>query len=474
VSRSELGGDPGYGVPDLLARHISRRQVLTGMGVGAAGIFLAACSSTPAKAPSKAAKPSKPVSITLWHSMTDVNLTALQYLTHQFNTSQHEVTVTLVNQSSYTDTLTAYEAALSGGPIANIVQMESHDLQLLIDSDSVVPVESFIDASHYLTSDYLPSAIDYFRVRGTLWALPFAISGQILYYNKLNFDAGGLDSSAPPSTLAELEDAARTLTERKVVPYGMALSLTSSTFKEWLAMAGQELVNHGNGRTARATAVEFDGPIGERIADWYATMYGKKWAQASPPSGSEAYDNLLAIGSGTSAMTISTSATLGTVLSLLSTYPKVRLGVGPLPGPNGTKGVYVGGSGLYIVKTRSTADEQAGAWEYIQHLCSPASQAYWAAKTGYVPVRQAAASIPVLANAWTAHPEYKVAFDQILSSPVTAASSGEVVGPADKIGTDLDNMLTLISEGKAPAQVLKSAASQANSAIAQYNSSVGA
>jgi len=468
---------------------VTRREVLGGLIAGAAGLTLAACGSPkvvvkkrlPSSFPLGAAAKAKvkPVDVVFWNSMTDVNHEALKYLTDQFNSSQSDVRVTLVDQNSYPDTLTAYQAALSGGPLPQVVQMETDDLQLLIDSQSVVPIQDAIDASHMSTADFLPEALDYFRVEGKIWAMPFAVSSQILYYNKKALTSAGLDPSSPPQTIEELKSTAKTLTEKKIViddkslTYGMALPLDSSTFEEWLSMGGVPLVNHGNGRSGRATKVEFDNSLGKELFEWYATMFDNKWAQPTPGEGSGAYDNLLSIGAGKSAMTISTSATLGTVVSLLAHYPNVSLGIGPLPGPNGTKGVFIGGSGLYIVKLRATPEQQDGAWQYIQHLSTPASQAYWAAKTGYVPVRKSSLEQSILKNRWTKYPEFKVAYDQILASPVTEASSGAVLGPASTVSTDIVDALTQVSEGHSPLSALAQAATRANAAIASYNARIG-
>ncbi len=58
-------------------------------------------------------KASKPVEITFWHSMNRGLGDALQKLTDQFNSSQSDVKVTLVNQIDYVQTFTKYKAGLS-------------------------------------------------------------------------------------------------------------------------------------------------------------------------------------------------------------------------------------------------------------------------------------------------------------------------------------------------------------------------
>src|SRR5664279_3549912 len=101
---------------------LDRRGFLGLLSVAAGGAVLGACSSGssgssgssesstspttafPLGAAAKAS--SKPTAVTLWHSMSYNNQKTLQKLTDDFNASQGDVHVGLVNQNSYTDTLT--------------------------------------------------------------------------------------------------------------------------------------------------------------------------------------------------------------------------------------------------------------------------------------------------------------------------------------------------------------------------------
>jgi sn-glycerol 3-phosphate transport system substrate-binding protein len=397
--------------------------------------------------------------------MQSANLTALQNMTHAFNASQPDVSVSLVNQDSYTDTLTLYTAALSGGTLPDVVQMETSDLQLMIDSQSIVSAQAAIDADHYDLSDFLPSAVDYFKVGGVIWALPFNISSQVLYFDANAFVKAGLDASSPPTTLVDLQSTAQKIVTSDTQKYGMSLKLSPSTFEEWLAMAAQPLLNNGNGRTSRATSVVFDGTEGKTIASYYEEMYSTKLAQATSAT---TYDNLFAIANRIAPMTLETSAALGTVVGLLGGYPEVKLGVGPMPGPSATGGVFVGGAGLYMV-SKSPDERQDAAWQYIKYLVEPAQQATWAAASGYIPVRKSAISESALQSRWTQIPEFKVAYDQILASPQSAATAGPVSGAQAQVDNAVQDGLTSISNGTSAGAALAQAASTADQAISSYD-----
>lgn len=467
------------------AAGLSRRDLLkgaaaagVGLGIGTGAPSLAAAAKT--KFPINAsARGSSPTSITLWHSMTENNLTTLQKLTSAFNASQRHVKVNLLNQNSYTDTQTAYTTALSGGEskLPDLVQWETELIQLLIDSQSVVPVSQPIAADHYSLSDFVPSMLNFFKVRGTLWALPFNISSQVLYYDQNAFTKAGLDPTNPPATLDALKSACQKIVSTHSAKYGMSLKLDQTNFEQWMALGDQNLVNMNNGRSGRATKVTFDDALGRSLFQWWGAMLKSNLAQATANGGTGVYDNLLAIGSGVAPMTLDTSAALGTILTVLQSgqYPNVKLGVGrlPVPGskPNKHGGVFVGGAGMYIVK-KSTPATMDGAWQFLKYLLAPAQQATWALGTGYVPVRKSAVRLPALTQAWATVPQYKVAYEQILASPVNPATAGYVTGAASQVDTALQNALSAMSNGTSPNQALSDAASAANSAILSYNARV--
>lgn len=479
MPHSERGG---HGVP------LSRRRFLELAGLAGlalpAGAALAACAggsgsgggggsggkgTFPIGAAARASQ--KPVKITLWHSMSAANLTTLDTLTNQFNGSQRDVHVGLVAQTGYPATLSAFTAALSGGGLPDLLQMETTDLQLMIDSESIVPVQSAVDAEHLDLSDFLPSTLDYFRVGGALQAMPFNISTQVLYFDQGAFRRAGLDPADPPTTLDSLRSACSQIVSRGTEKYGMSIKLTASNVEQWIALGDGLLLDPANGRQTRATSAAFGSSLGRSVFEWFGEMVSGRLAQAT---GSTSYDNLLGIPSKVAPMTLETSAALGTVSNLLARnqFPGVVLGVAAMPGPKAPGGgVVVGGAGLYLVSA-SPADRQDAAWQFVKYLTSPAAQATWAAGTGYLPVRRSAVQTATLQRAWTAVPGYKVAYDQLAASAATVATAGAVSGALPDVENAIVDALTAISNGTAVGAALGQAVSTSNTAISSYNGRV--
>jgi len=421
-------------------------------------------------------KASNPVEITFWHSMPRANEATLQRLTYQYNASQSKVKVTLVNQTTYNDTLTKYVAGLSTGDLPDLVQIEDTALQQMIDTQSVLPAQACVKADKYDLSGHVKRVVDYYTVNGTLWPMPFNVSNPIFFYNKKAFTRAGLDPNKPPTTLDEVTADAKKLKDSGAISQaGFGLKTDPWYLEQWLAKAGQPYVNNGNGRKARATAVQFDTKQGLALFTWMSKMVSSGLAVTNGNEGTPQYDNLLGIGNGNLAMTIDSSATLGTISSVLSggQYPNVELGVAPMPGPVGKGGILVGGAALYI-SNKSDPAKQAAAWDFSKFLNTAQAQADWAAGTGYVPIVEAATKTPEVQGLWAKNPGYKVAYDQLVTGVNNVATSGPVIGAykgvRDAVITAEKSMFT---QGVKPKAALGAAKSNANSAMQEYNTRVG-
>lgn len=434
-----------------------------GGGDGGGGDLAAQC---PVGAIAKAA--TKPVEITYWHSMNSANGETLQRLTDRFNASQKDVRVKLVNQTSYEDTLTKYRAALGGGTLPDLVQVQDVDARFVVDSRSVLPAQACIEATKFHTGDLVKRITDYYTIDGVLQAIPFTTSNPILYFNKKAFVAAGLDPADPPRTLDELRATAEKLKAANVAKYALSLKQDAWYPEEWLAMAGELYANNGNGRKGRATKVQFDSAKGLELARWLSGMARDGLAQLTDPNN---FDNLLSIGSGTAVMTMDTSAALGTIMQVLGSgqYPNVELGAAFLPGPDGNGGTIQAGSANYIVK-KSPPERQEAAWRFASWLTEAQQTAEWSAGTGYIPVRTSAIETQTIKDLWAETPEFKIAYDQITSGTDNLASAGPMIGPMSDVRDAVENALNAIFKGQDPTAAFKAAAKQANAAIEQYES----
>jgi sn-glycerol 3-phosphate transport system substrate-binding protein len=449
--------------------------VATGLSVVAAAPPAVAATST--KCPLSALKSAKgkPVQLSMWHSMTRANEQTLQGLVDQFNSSQSDVKVNLVNQIDYVQTFNKYKAGLGTGDLPDIVQLQETDQQQMIDTGTVLPASVCAKADKYSFSDFLPRVISYFTVQGKQYAMPFNTSGPVLYYNKKAFGAAGLDPNSPPSTLADVRAAAEKL-KANGVPAPLGLKVEPGFFEHWRGLANTQYVDHSNGRKARATKAVYDDATGRQIYTWLSGMVKDGLATTNPDLGTGTFDNLLGIQSGSHAMAFDTSAALGTIKAVLSgpNAPDVELGVAPLPSPGPKKGgVLVSGGELFMVNKSSPA-KQAAAWQFLKFLDSPENGATWAIGTGYMPIRKDAASSSAMQQYWQANPEFKVAYDQLATGPTTVATSGSVIGNYTGVRDAMrDAENTMFLNGTDPKAALKNASKNAAAAMQDYNQKLG-
>lgn len=467
-----------------MKRHRLLRAVLAPISVLATLALVTggtvASTATPAGAsalpacPLKALKAAKgTVNITFWESTSNANLTVLTGITNAFNNSQSKIHVSLVTQAGYDDTWAKYTAGLSSGNLPDLAQIQDINLQEAIDTRSFLPAQSCINATHYPTSDFLPRALDYWKVGGVQEALPWAVSTPVLYYNKNSFSAAGLDPNAPPATLAQMLSDAAALKAHNV---GTGLVLDPWYLETWLSTADEPFVNNGNGRTARANKAVFLTPAAKQVFADLSNLVLHDGGVTNPSTGAEAFDDLLGIGSGKYGMAIDTSAALGTVYSVLKNYPNVSLGVGafPLLSPTTKGGIEAGGSALYI-SDKVPAAAQAAAWEFSVYLDNTQNLATWAAGSGYIPIRKSSAKTATIQSLWASEPAFKVAYDQLTKGATSAATAGAVIGPYEQVRTDeLDAQETMYLQGVSPEAALRAAATSVDSTIAQYNQRLGA
>ena len=418
-----------------------------------------------------------PVNITYWHAMTRANEEELARLTAQFNAQQQKVHVTLSAAPSYPDNFTRFKGGLATGNLPDLMQSDDTSTQAMIDAHAALPMASCIAADHATTDDLVPRVVSYYTVQNVLWGMPFNDSNPVLYYDKALFTKAGLDPNNPPRTLEEVKAASEKIVQSHAAEFGIALKDDSWLIEHWLAKAAHTIVNNGNGRTARATKVTFDDPTGVSLFQWIDDMTRAKLLLNT---GTSDFNHYLAVGNSRAAMTIDSSAALGTISQLFAAgqYKRVQLGVGPMPGPASPDGgVLVGGAANYIV-SRSAPAKQAAAYMFAKYLASPQVQAEWAAATGYVPVSKSAVTLEPLAGKYAQSPEYKVAYDELLAPPLNEATAGPVLGAYGAKGEGMRgaiiDAIAKVTDGSAtPQQAVDQAAAAANAAIAEYNSRVG-
>jgi len=418
-----------------------------------------------------------PVEITFWHGMSADNEVALQAVTDAYNASQDQVVVKLENQGGYEKVIDKYLLSDQGSrPV--IAQAPEYAAQTFRDTDSFVPVGACMQSSGWDSAAILPAALNAYTIGGVQWSMPFNVSNPVLYYNKKVFAAAGLDPDSPPRTLEEIEAYSKQIVESGAASYGLVVDSDFDGgggwyLEQWFAKAGEFYADNQNGRSAPATQVLFDGQTGVDMLSFLGRGVQEGWMYnvGDNASGQDAFLKL-ADEAEPGAMTIGTSAALGTVLAALrgGLAPSVAdtdLGVGFMPGPGGSPAVLVGGASLWIAKDKGDA-ETAAAWDYLQYLVTAEAQSQWSAATGYLPINDGAVEVEPLKTVYTDDPRFQVAYESLVQTPDVPTSVGPLLGPQREIRLLTASALAAVYGGADPQTELTNAAAQANSLLADY------
>lgn len=348
-------------------------------------------------------------------------------------------------------------------------------LRRLVDTERIVsPLECAAGAR--LEDGLMPVLRTLYRLDGVLQGVPYGVSTPVLFFDRAEVRAAGLDPDDPPATLAELAAMSRQVVTSGASPHGLVLT---QWYAHYLLLSGavqrgELVVTPDNGRGAGPVGAQFDTRGARESLEWMLDVIatgGGLWI-GPVPSG---YEDLIRIGDPVDggAMAVHTSAAIGDVLAVIEagSFPGVELGIGPMPGPG--RGATVGGNGWFLVD-HGDPRRVGAAFELVEWLSAPSRLAMLAAATGYVPPSLSVTAEPVLVAAWAEHPQLRVAFDQIFSQPPTAAAAGPLFGPSREVDQLLFEFTSaVVEQGDDVVDALASLDAQVAALLAQYDAVIG-
>ena len=425
-----------------------------------------------------------PVNITVWHAMSgDILKTGFEKLVADYNASQTKVKVNIVGQGGYEDVIDKYLQS-SQGSLPDVAQMPEYMVQSIVDTKTAVPTAACIQSSGFDTSAFIPGALRAYSTGGVQWSMPFNVSDPVLFYNKKAFAKAGLDPNKPPASIAEIRSDSEQLIKSGASKFGLAVDSGFDSgggwyIEQWFAQLGKFYADNDNGRTARATKVLYDDPVGVDLLTQLQTMIKDGLAVDVGDNSGAGYDNLLKMAdtSEPAAMTIATSASLGSVIEILKggQFPAISsddVGVAPMPGPDGAKGAIVGGASLWITNS-GNPQKIAAAWDFVKYMVGAQQQSDWSSLTGYIAVRNDARTLDPLKTTLANDPRFAVALDQLNLIADAPTSAGPILGPLREVRTVTAQGVAQIFKGADVQKSLTEAAAKADALIADYNTRNG-
>ncbi len=317
------------------------------------------------------------VKVQYWHYLSGINAAIHEAKVAEFNALHPDIQVEVLYTGNQFATRDKLMVAVAGGQPPHVALMDQFWPPLMVSTGALVPIKEFVDTASYF-ADYTPVSLDTVTIDGQQWTMPFSMSNQILFYNKDLFREVGLDPEKPPTTWDELVEYGKLLT-RDVDGYGQTdqwgVNFTTRAnigsvynFITFLWQAGGEIYNED----FTATAFNDEAAV-EAVNFWIDLAHKHKILTLSPPQ--EGFEV------GRIAMQYSSTS------SIAQTAEKVDFDFGVAALPAHKKMVTgVGGSSMGIFRT--TPEQEAAAWTFVEWMSSEENNLEWSMTTGYTPLRK--------------------------------------------------------------------------------------
>ncbi len=241
--------------------------------------------------------------------------------------------------------------------------------------------------------------------KGEIWAMPYAASNLVLYYNKDMFVAAGLDPEAPPTTWGELVDYAKALTkdldgDGQIDQWGLMMNTTSMTgviydFLPYLWQNGGELFNE----ESTECTIDSDEAV-EALQYLQDLIYVHEAMPAAPPKNG--------YRTGAVAMVFASCARLH-----ITYEPVVEFDMGVaahVMNDEKLAPVTVAGGKLFTV---FNDEKLAAEMVFINWMTNVENNTAWSMATGYIPLRHAVVDSEEFQAYLDANPNAKPAIAQI-------------------------------------------------------------
>lgn len=334
-------------------------------------------------------KVTEPVEITFWHAMGGANEEAMQKITDDFMAQNKNITVKLENQGKYPELFDKLMASAKAGQMPTISQIYSNRLSWYVAKDLVTDLNPYMQDSEtgFIDEDYKDIPEMFFA--DGIWnekqfAMPFNKSQMVLYYNVGMLEEAGIKV---PTTWDEWAEAAKALTvdengDGEPEVYGCVFANNLSTdIAPWLKQAG------GATMSEETNELFFDTPETKEAIDFLNGMIQSKTARLA---GDDKNANI-PVQDGRAAMCVASTSALPYIEE--GTVEGITINAAALPGYKTEDQLYYG-TNVAVFNTATDIQKQA-AWEYIKFLTNTENTAYFAAQTGYIPVRKSAKEDPV-------------------------------------------------------------------------------
>ncbi|MGL5884797.1 MAG: extracellular solute-binding protein [Bombilactobacillus sp.] len=331
------------------------------------------CSSSSSKSSSSASgskdeKTTKKVQIVFWHRMTGTWQTALNKVIDDFNKSQDKYEVKGITQGSIDQLKQKVMAASRSKTLPTITQLPYTSIPDYITQGLLEPV-SFTSEQR---ADMYPAILASTQYKGKSYSVPFADSTQLLFINDQLAKKYNLKT---PENWDQVKTIGQQLKKDKIF---------AMSFDQSYDMPLESMVNE-----AGYPYVTKDGKANLSKPEFVAavnTILNLKKEGFLKTAGEDQYGSV-AMLNDKAVYGIGSSANIGEFTNRAKKGQTFSTAV--IPAYKGKNGNVISANNLVLFKSAS-ADQQKGAKAFFNYLLKPEVAAYWAKKSGYVPMTKSA------------------------------------------------------------------------------------
>jgi len=410
------------------------------------------------------------IEIEFWHAMSSGLGEAVEDLVRRFNNSQDEIVVKATFQGSYEDNYNALLAAFEADTAPNIIQNFEPATQTMIDTGRIIPVWQLMETDGYSPDIFIPAVRDYYSDETGLMAMPFNSSTVIVYYNAGLFEAAGLEPPDREWTFSEFLETCQAL-QAADIPYCVSFASSGWYFEQFLANGGGLYFDENNGRTGRATEVQFHEELGVEVFSFLTGLIKDGYAPNVGPGNVESAGPFF--GEQAAMLFLTTAG-----VQIIESNAKFEVGTTFIPHSDSSEwnGVVVAGASLWLIET-DDPEVDAAAWEFMKFVAELEQQKAWHMNTGYYPIRVDALDDPELQEFWKENSNFRTAIDELSSTQTTLADGspnyavlGGRAGPFPAIRQlIIEAYSRVLDDNLTPEEALKEAAQKAKEELENYN-----
>ena len=421
---------------------MDRRSFLSVLALSTASVSLSACagtSSTDPQAKKNSSGSGEVTELTWWSNHPGSSKDIETEIISRFEKENPDIKINLIDAGkNYEEAAQKFNAALTGSDLPDIVVLSDVWWYNFAINGQIANVDELAKEANVDLSSYVQPLYEDYAYDGGHFALPFARSTPLFYYNKDAWKKAGLPDRGPKSW-DEMDKWATKLADAnpdmQAFGWGDAVDYLGWIFQGPLWSKG--------GAYSDEWELKFTDPKTIEAVEWLKKVTDEK----------EGYSYV----GNDMAMEFSTGRAAATVLSTgdlsgITENAKFDLGTAFLPNPNGDGACPTGGAGLAI-PAGIDKNRQIAAIKFIDFVTNDQNTAYWSQNVGYMPVRKTAMELDEQKKFMKENPNFKTAIEQLpdtrpqdYARVFLPGADQEIGGAFEKIVTNRDDVKKTLTD----------------------------